>query len=140
MRIFLDELVVLPYDQHVAVRWGEILAYARLRGRPRPTNDSWIAACCLVRDLALATFNIKDQADFAEHEGLQLLLEVATDVLRFGISRFVGFALGHSSANRRARNRRSRSVAASRRARSNAARASSSRPRRRSSSARGECR
>ena len=30
MRIFLGELVVLPYDQHVAVRWGEIQAYAQL--------------------------------------------------------------------------------------------------------------
>jgi hypothetical protein len=48
--------------------------------------------------------------------------------------------LGHSPANRRARNRRSGSVAASRRACSNASRASSWRPRRRSSSARVECR
>ena len=55
MRTFLGELVVLPYDQHVATRWGEIQAYAQLRGRPRPANDSWIAACCLVRGLPLAT-------------------------------------------------------------------------------------
>ena len=64
---------VLPYDQRVATRWGEIQAYAQLRGRPRPANDSWIAACCLVRELPLATFNIKDYADFVEHEGLQLV-------------------------------------------------------------------
>ena len=62
-----------PYDQRVAARWGEIQAYAQLRGRPRPANDCWIAACCLVRDLPLATFNIKDYADFAEHEGLELV-------------------------------------------------------------------
>jgi predicted nucleic acid-binding protein len=74
MRTFLAALVVLPYDQRVATRWGEIQAYAQLRGRPRPVNDSWIAACCLVRDLPLATFNIKDYADFAEHEGLELVL------------------------------------------------------------------
>ena len=74
MRTFLAELVVLPYDQRVATRWGEIQAYAQLRGRPRPTNDSWIAACCLVRELPLATFNTKDFADFAEHEGLELVL------------------------------------------------------------------
>jgi toxin FitB len=73
MRAFLAALVVLPYDQHVAARWGEIQAYAQLRGRPRPANDSWIAACCLVRGLPLATFNIKDYADFAEHEGLELV-------------------------------------------------------------------
>lgn len=55
MRDFLAGLVVLPYDMHVAVRWGELQAYAQLRGRPRPVNDSWIAACCLVRTLPLAT-------------------------------------------------------------------------------------
>jgi predicted nucleic acid-binding protein len=53
---------------------------AAARSRPTPSsaaghdaNDSWIAACCLVRDLPLATFNIKDFADFAEHEGLELV-------------------------------------------------------------------
>ena len=35
-------------------------------GVSRPVNDSRIAACCLVRGLPLATFNIKDYADFAE--------------------------------------------------------------------------
>lgn len=73
MRTFLAGLVVLPYDQRVAARWGELQAYAQLRGRPRPINDSWIAACCLVRDLPLATFNTKDFSDFAEYEGLTLL-------------------------------------------------------------------
>ena len=73
MRTFLAALVVLPYDQRIATRWGEIQAYAQLRGRPRPTNDSWIAASCLVRDLPLATFNIKDFQDFEQHEGLQIL-------------------------------------------------------------------
>ena len=29
--------------------------------------------CCLTRELPLATFNIKDYADFAEHEGLELI-------------------------------------------------------------------
>ncbi|MGH3919976.1 MAG: type II toxin-antitoxin system VapC family toxin [Pseudonocardiaceae bacterium] len=73
MRAFLAGLVVLPYDQRVAARWGELQAYTQLRGRPRPVNDTWIAACCLVRELPLATFNIKDFTDFAEHEGLELL-------------------------------------------------------------------
>jgi len=73
MRTFLAALVVLPYDQRVATRWGEIQAYAQLRGRPRTANDSWIAACCLVRQLPLATLNIKDYTDFAEYEGLELV-------------------------------------------------------------------
>ncbi len=43
------------------------------RGRPRPINDTWIAACCLVADLPLATLNVKDFKDFAEHDGLQII-------------------------------------------------------------------
>lgn len=73
MRSFIAGLVILPYDQRVAARWGGLQAYAQLRGRPRPTNDSWIAACCLVRELPLATFNVKDFADFQQHEGLELI-------------------------------------------------------------------
>jgi hypothetical protein len=73
MRTFLSTLAILPYDQNVSARWGELQAYAQLRGRPRPVNDTWIAACCLARDLPLLTFNTKDFADFAEHEGLALL-------------------------------------------------------------------
>jgi predicted nucleic acid-binding protein len=73
MRTFLTGLLVLPYDHRVAARWGEIQAYAQLRGRPRPANDSWIAACCIVREVPLATLNIKDFQDFEHHEGLELL-------------------------------------------------------------------
>ena len=36
-------------------------------------NDTWIAACCLVRDLPLATLNVKDFNDFAEHDGLRVI-------------------------------------------------------------------
>jgi toxin FitB len=63
----------LPYTDEIARAWGEISAYAARRGRPRPQNDTWIAACCLVYDLPLATLNIKDFKDFAEHEGLTLI-------------------------------------------------------------------
>jgi predicted nucleic acid-binding protein len=70
---FLSRVVVLPYSPRVARRWGELQAYAQRRGRPRPVNDSWIAACCLVREHPLATLNAKDFADFAEHEGLELI-------------------------------------------------------------------
>lgn len=67
------QVVLLPFDEAVAVRWGEIQANAQLRGRPRPVNDSWIAACCLPHDLPLATFNTKDFAGFAENDGLALI-------------------------------------------------------------------
>jgi predicted nucleic acid-binding protein len=55
--------------------WGEISAYAAGRGRPRPSNDMWIAGCCLVYSLPLATLDTKDFKDFAEHEGLVLIGE-----------------------------------------------------------------
>jgi len=36
-------------------------------------NDMWIAACCLVEDVPLATLNRKDFEDFAQHDGLRLI-------------------------------------------------------------------
>jgi hypothetical protein len=66
------QVVLLPFDEAVATKWGEIQANAQLRGRPRPVNDSWIAAC-LVHGLPLATFNVKDLADYVEHESLNFI-------------------------------------------------------------------
>jgi len=68
-----ERVAVLQYDEAVAVKWGQLQARAQQRGRPRPQNDTWIAACCLVDDLPLATLNAKDFADFAEHDGLSLI-------------------------------------------------------------------
>jgi predicted nucleic acid-binding protein len=67
------QVVLLPYSEGVAVRWGELQAHAERRGRPRPVNDTWIASCCLVRGLPLATLNLKDFKDFAEHDGLRVI-------------------------------------------------------------------
>lgn len=64
---------VIHSDDNVARMWGVITAYASRRGRPRQTNDSWIAACCLALDLPLATLNLKDYEDYAEYEGLIIL-------------------------------------------------------------------
>lgn len=55
------------------MRGGELQARAERRWRARPVDDTWIAACCLVRDLPLATFNLKDFEDFAEYAGLRIL-------------------------------------------------------------------
>ena len=63
---------VLAGDLPVALTWPAITAGAR-RGRPRPLNDSWIAACCIEGGLPLLTLNRRDFADFAEHDGLVLL-------------------------------------------------------------------
>ena len=73
LAVWLGSRPTLPYSDDVARRWGEISAHAVRRGRPRPQNDTWIAACALTFDLPLATLNVKDFLDFAEHEGLQLI-------------------------------------------------------------------
>jgi predicted nucleic acid-binding protein len=41
----------------------------------QPANDTWIAACALTYGLPLATLNAKDFKDFAEHDGLNLLIQ-----------------------------------------------------------------
>jgi predicted nucleic acid-binding protein len=70
---WLDRVVILNSDDAASRTWGRISAAARRRGRPRPANDSWIAACCLAHGFPLATFNVKDFEDFAVHEGLGLI-------------------------------------------------------------------
>lgn len=68
-----QNVVVLPFDERVSTTWGHIQARAQKRGRPRPVNDAWIAAVCIVQNLPLITFNVKDFEDFATHEGLALI-------------------------------------------------------------------
>lgn len=72
---WLDRVLVLHSDDEVSRIWGRISADSRSRGRPRPVNDSWIAACCLAHELPLATVNTKDFTDFTEHEGLTLITQ-----------------------------------------------------------------
>jgi predicted nucleic acid-binding protein len=70
---WLSGIPVLPGDEAVAENWGKLSAAAARRGRPRPVNDMWIAACCLAHEVPLATLNLKDYQDFIEHHGLRLL-------------------------------------------------------------------
>jgi hypothetical protein len=70
---WMSRVTVLPYDPDVAVTWGELQARAQLRGRQRPVNDTWIAACCVVYQLPLLTLNRKDFEDFTELDGLHLI-------------------------------------------------------------------
>jgi len=70
---WLAAMAVLPGTEDVATTWGRISAAAIRRGRPRPINDTWIAACCLVYELPLATLNVKDFADFVEYDGLAVI-------------------------------------------------------------------
>jgi predicted nucleic acid-binding protein len=66
---------VIPYDVEVARVWGRLAAAALRRGRPRPQNDTWVAACCARHRLPLITLNVGDFADYAEHDGLDLLTD-----------------------------------------------------------------
>ena len=72
-RCVASDKPVIPGAKGIAVLWGELSAGATQRGRPRPVNDTWVAACCLAYGLPLATLNVKDFADFAEHDGLVLI-------------------------------------------------------------------
>ena len=45
----------LEVTQAVAERYARIHDQLRRRGTPIPTNDLWIAACCLAADAALLT-------------------------------------------------------------------------------------
>ena len=71
--LWLAGMTVLDASLVTAQTWAEITAGAQRRGRPRPLNDSWIAACCIERGLPLLTLNRRDFAHFAEHDGLVLL-------------------------------------------------------------------
>ncbi len=50
----------VPLDANVGLRWGELLARLRTRGRPIPVKDSLIAATALARGLVVVTRNRKD--------------------------------------------------------------------------------
>jgi toxin FitB len=75
LAVWLRGAVRLGYDDEIARVWGELSAAATSRGRTSPANDTWIAACCLVEGLPLATRNVKDFAAFAEHHGLLLVTD-----------------------------------------------------------------
>lgn len=71
--LWLATTPVIPAGLAVARIWASISARAQRRGRPRPLNDTWIAACCIAGALPLLTLNHRDFADFAQHDGLVLL-------------------------------------------------------------------
>lgn len=52
---------------------GGLSAAAVRRGRPRPVNDMWVAACCLAYEVPLATLNLKDYEDFKAYHDLRIL-------------------------------------------------------------------
>jgi predicted nucleic acid-binding protein len=66
---WLADKPVIPGSKAVAAIWGSLSAAATQRGRPRPVNDTRVAACRLAYQLPLATLNL---TDFAGHHGLRL--------------------------------------------------------------------
>ncbi|UWU85889.1 type II toxin-antitoxin system VapC family toxin [Bradyrhizobium yuanmingense] len=55
---------VLPIDQTVAERWGDLMAQSRKSGVALSVMDGFFAATALVNDLTLVTRNVKDFAAF----------------------------------------------------------------------------
>lgn len=63
---------LLPYDEAVAIKWGEIQGNAHLRAARGRSTTVGSPPCCLAYGQPLATFNTKDFADYSEHDGLRL--------------------------------------------------------------------
>ncbi|GIE80477.1 hypothetical protein Aph02nite_64270 [Actinoplanes philippinensis] len=70
---WMSRFVLLTGERVVAELCGDLAADAMRRGRGKPTNDMWIAACCLAHDLPLATLNLKDFDYFRIHYGLSIV-------------------------------------------------------------------
>lgn len=50
----------LPWDAAVGLRWAQLLADLRKKGRPMSIKDSLIAATALTHDMTIATLNLRD--------------------------------------------------------------------------------
>ncbi len=74
LETWLGRRSIIPFDKGIARLWGRLSGAAHLRGRPRPQNDTWVAACAVRHDLPLLTLNRKDYEDLVG-DGLVLLRE-----------------------------------------------------------------
>ncbi len=64
----IDRVVVLECNTETARHYSQIKNTLRMKGRPIPENDIWIAAVAVQYDLTLATRD----AHFAEVDGLKI--------------------------------------------------------------------
>lgn len=53
-------LPCLPWDARSGLRWAELIAQLRSKGRAMPVKDSLIATTALVHGLSIATLNRRD--------------------------------------------------------------------------------
>jgi predicted nucleic acid-binding protein len=56
----VERLECLPWDARTGLRWAQLVAELRTRGRAMPIKDSLIAATALAHDLPIATLNRRD--------------------------------------------------------------------------------
>lgn len=56
----IRRLRCVPWEAATGLRWAQLLAELRARGRAMPIKDSLIAATALTHDLTLATLNRRD--------------------------------------------------------------------------------
>ena len=56
----VGRLHCLPWDATTGVRWAQLLARLRAKGKAMPIKDSLIAATALAHDLTLVTRNVAD--------------------------------------------------------------------------------
>ena len=56
----IGRIECLSWDATVGLRWAQLLADLRRRGRPMSVKDSLIAATALAHDIALATLSRRD--------------------------------------------------------------------------------
>ncbi len=66
---FIKSCRVLNVNELVAEQYANTRKRLKTKGRPIPENDIWIAATCIVHNIALATFD----SDFQHVEDLNLL-------------------------------------------------------------------
>jgi tRNA(fMet)-specific endonuclease VapC len=60
---FLNDVSIVPVDESVSYRFGEIRAAQLDSGLPSPEMDLMIAATALVHGLTMVTHNTKDYAN-----------------------------------------------------------------------------
>jgi len=56
----VQRLQCIPWEASTGLRWAELLATLRAKGRAMPIKDSLIAATALAHDLAVVTLNQRD--------------------------------------------------------------------------------
>jgi hypothetical protein len=56
----IRRLLCLPFDARAGLRWAELLADLRRRGRAMPVKDSLIAASAFAHGRSVVTLNVRD--------------------------------------------------------------------------------